>query len=509
MPGNLPPTSPRMRTATRSPGRCPFVDYLVREVAAPYGFLLDDTVYNAYFTEAGAPQIYISSSDLPQQGKITVKKTNANTAMGDYSLAGAVFEIFSGSTLVDTITTNVQGEAQSKALNLGNYIVKEKTAPHGYVLNTASFPANLEYAGQNVQLATVSVTVLEQPQAGVIRLAKTNDNPPVGDYTLTNAIFEIRNEAGTVVDTITTDAQGKTSSKNLPLGSYVVSEKQAPYGYVRNPGSFPVSLIYAGQDVAVTYGDVTVGEKPQVGKITVAKRDVTTGATAQGDAALAGAVFEVYAEDRATLVDTIYCGAAVKATTKELPLGVYYIKEKTPPVGYTPHTAMHKVDIKYGDQDIEVVLVDGEVKNKVIEGQIAIVKHLDEALEGYTDLQIEQPLEDAKFHIYLKSAGSYANAKPTERDLLVTNENGWALSKKLPYGVYVVKEIEAPGDVKLVEPFECFVSQEGKIYYFILNDLAFRSLIKIVKVDAETGKTIGAGDPEQVAAWLIKNLQDI
>jgi uncharacterized surface anchored protein len=92
----------------------------------------------------------------------------------------------------------------------------------------------------------------------------------------------------------------------------------------------------------------------------------------------------------------------------------------------------------------------------------------------------------------LKAAGSYENAKETERDLLTTNEHGYAISKKLPYGIYVVKEIEAPGDVKFVEPFDVFISQEGKIYRFILNDIGFRALIKIVKVDAETGKTIPA-----------------
>ncbi|MDR2686708.1 MAG: Cys-Gln thioester bond-forming surface protein, partial [Oscillospiraceae bacterium] len=86
-------------------GPLPLVDYHMREVAAPYGFLLDDAYYTAHFTEAGAAQIYISSSDSPQQGKISIKKTNADTAMGNHSLAGAVFEIFSGSALVDTITT--------------------------------------------------------------------------------------------------------------------------------------------------------------------------------------------------------------------------------------------------------------------------------------------------------------------------------------------------------------------------------------------------------------------
>jgi len=199
--------------------------------------------------------------------------------MGEYPLEGAVFEIFSGSTLVDTVTTNAAGEAQSKSLKLGSYTVKEKTAPYGYILNTNSFTANLEYAGQDVELAIASVTVPEEPQRGVIRLTKTNANPSMGDYSLVGAVFEIRN-GGTLIDTITTNASGIANSKELPLGSYTITEKTAPHGFVRNRNSFGAQLSYAGQTVDVTYTDVVVAEQPQVGKITVTKRDVTTKSTA-------------------------------------------------------------------------------------------------------------------------------------------------------------------------------------------------------------------------------------
>jgi LPXTG-motif cell wall-anchored protein len=211
----------------------------------------------------------------------------------------------------------------------------------------------------------------------------------------------------------------------------------------------------------------------------------------------------VYAADQSTLVDTIYCGTANKATTKELPLGVYYVKEQAPPAGYTLDTAMHKVTIAYGSQDVEVVMVDGEVKNKVIEGQIALVKHLDKPMEGYDAPQIEQPLEGAVFEVFLKSAGSYAAAKETERDRLTTNSDGYAISKKLPYGIYTVVEVDAPGDVKLVEPFDVFITTEGRIYRFILNDPAYTARVKVVKLDAGTGKVI----PAAGTSFKIKNLK--
>lgn len=242
--------------------------------------------------------------------------------------------------------------------------------------------------------------------------------------------------------------------------------------------------------MSVVYADVVVAEQPQVGTITVAKRDAVTGEIAQGDAELTGAVFEVFAADKKTLVDTIYCGVGVTATTKELPLGTYYVREKTAPEGYNMDGAFHQVKLEYAGQDIEVTSSSYDLKNQVIQSQIAITKHTDLPAEGYDDSQNERPLEGAIFRVWLKSAGSYDKAKPTERDELTTDQDGNAATKQLPYGLYVVEEVSAPGDVKLVDPFEVFISQEGKIYRFILSDPAFRSLVKIIKVDAESGKPI-------------------
>jgi len=472
----------------------PLGNYVVTEKTAPTGFLRDTNEYpaNLVYGDQNVEVVYadVNVPEQPQMGRINIKKTNATPAMGDYSLAGAIFEIFDGSTLVDTVTTNAQGEAQSKTLKLGSYTVKEKTAPYGYVLNTNSFTANLTYAGQDVELAIAAVTVPQQPQTGIIRLAKTNANPSMGDYSLAGAVFEVRNSAGTLVDTITTNASGLANSKELSLGSYTVTEKTAPHGFVRNRNTFSAQLTYAGQTVSVVYTDVVVAEQPQVGKITVTKRDKTSTDRAQGDAVLTGAVFEVYASDKTTLVDAIYTGSGTTATTKELPLGTYYVREKTPPVGYTLSEDFHQVKLEYAGQEIEVTGSSYDLKNKVVEGQIAIVKHLDEAMEGYDDPQIQQPLENAIFEIYLTAAGSYDKARETERDRLTTNENGWALSKKLPYGMYTIHEVEAPGDLKLVAPFQVFISEEGKIYYFILENLQFRSLVQIVKKDATTGNVI-------------------
>jgi uncharacterized surface anchored protein len=501
--------------------------YRITETKAPYGFALDpetrtSTISGIQGTSAIVYAPDVSIAEQPQVGRINLEKYNSTPNMGDYDLSPAVFEIRNSSgVLVETLTTDLQGKAQSKDLKLGDYTVKEITAPYGYVRNTNSFDVSLKYSNQTETRVYKTVQVPEKPQTGIVRIHKLNATPNMGDYPLNGAVFEVRaaqdikQRNGTVIynkgdlaDTITTNAAGETQTKELPLGAYTVREKTAPFGFVLNKQEYNPVLSYAGQEIPVTYTDTTVPEQPQTGTITVTKYDLTTYTRAQGDAKLTGAVFEVfcaadikkldgsiiYSKDQ--LVDTLYCGNTTSATTKELPLGSYYVKEKTPPTGYNLDTSRHDVTIEYQGQDVSVVRKNTEVRNKVIEGQIGITKHTDlpDPDINPSDPQIEMPLDGIKFEVFLKSAGSYAGALSTERDLLVTNENGYAISEKLPYGIYTVKELpdEQGRDVKLVAPFDVFISTEGRIYRYILNDPTFTSLVKIIKVDAETGKKVPA-----------------
>lgn len=137
-----------------------------------------------------------------------------------------------------------------------------------------------------------------------------------------------------------------------------------------------------------------------------------------------------------------------------------------------------------------------DVVETIIKGNIAIIKHTD---DGST--QIETPESGAEFAVYLKSAGSYDAAKETERDYLICDENGFAQTKNLPYGIYTVHQVSGWDGRELMPNFDVYISQTGATYRYLINNANFESYIKVIKTDAETGKVI----PYASAAFEIYN----
>ena len=167
------------------------------------------------------------------------------------------------------------------------------------------------------------------------------------------------------------------------------------------------------------------------------------------------------------------------------------IREISPSEGYLLDTTIHKVGAEPELYTVELNSTENAVNEQVIKGNISIIKHTDNG-----ETQIETPEEGAVFEVYLKAAGSYEAAKETERDTLTCDENGFAQSKDMPYGIYTVKQTSGWEGRELMKPFDVFINQDGQTYRYLINNANFESYIKIVKKDAETGKTIpyaGAG----------------
>lgn len=157
------------------------------------------------------------------------------------------------------------------------------------------------------------------------------------------------------------------------------------------------------------------------------------------------------------------------------------------------YTVTEETTEEYAEREAQhITVVSGQTatvsfNNILKKGKIAIIKHTD---DGGT--KIETPEKGAEFEVFLKSAGSYASAKETERDTLVCDKNGFAETKPLPYGEYTVKQTKGQSGREHIAPFNVFIREDGETYRFLINNAVFKSAVEIVKKDAETGKIIPA-----------------
>lgn len=224
-------------------------------------------------------------------------------------------------------------------------------------------------------------------------------------------------------------------------------------------------------------------------KVTAVKLDEETGKIAQGDAALEGAVYGMYSDKACTKLmkqyttdkngqfetDYVRCGSD------------FYLKEITPPTGYLKNNKVYTVheDGKEYTAEYNKAKKDYEVNDQVIKGNVDIIKVMTNGAVGIT-----KPEANAEFQIYLASAGSYDKAKAAEKDYLKTNADGYAKSKDLPYGTYIVHQVKGADETEYVSDFYVDVKENGKTYKYILNNPSFTAYLKVVKKDAQTKKTV-------------------
>ena len=446
--------------------------YYLHETKAPEGYLLgvEDIPFVVDQEFDWENPLSITYPDAPAKGKIRVTKTDKETdkpipsgaeftvtAAEDITTPDGTIRTEKG-TVVATLTTDEKGKAETEALYLGKYVIKETKAPNGYLLNPKEFAVTLEYEDQETEIVYGDVTVPDELAKGKIRVKKTDAETGNG---LSGAEFEIRAKedivtpdgtvkakAGTVVDTITTSDKGTAETKKLYLGKYEVQETKAPEGYLLNTQKYPVELIYADQETEIVYGDVTVPDEIAKGKIRITKTDKETNKPIPS-----GAEFTVTAAEdittpdgtvraeKGTVVATLTTDDKGKAETDKLYLGKYVIKETKAPEGYLLNPKEFEVTLAYKDQTTEIVYGDVTVPDQPAKGKIRITK---------TDAETNKPIPlGAEFTVTAAEDittpdGTVRAEKGTVVDTIVTDTTGIARSKELYLGKYVVKETKQP-----------------------------------------------------------------
>ena len=452
----------------------PEKQYYVKEISAPTGYSISEEVFALKADE----NVFVTEDFT--RGKIKVNKTAE-----DGIVSGREFKVTGNDGSSYTKKTNANGVAEFSGLKVYNtstgksitYTVSEINVDTRYEVPKAQ---NVTLTSGDVDL-TVNVKFNNQLKTGSIKINKQSEDNQNGDRE-----FTITGNGKTY--TIKTGSDGIAILSDIPVYNsnnekivYTISEKNVPIRYV----------VPAEQTATLTADATTTKTFKNILKkftVEVTKQDSET-ASEQGDGTLAGAVYGLYKDGE--LADTYTTDENGYFKTKEYVCGNYTVQEISPSEGYLLDKTVYSVGAETENYFIEHNPLSMAVTEDVIKGNIAMIKHSD---DGST--QIETPEVGAEFEVYLKSSGSYANAVETERDYLTCDENGFAQTKDMPYGVYTVHQTVGWEGTEFIADFDVNISKNGQTYRYLINNAKFESYIKIVKVDSETGKTIpyeGAG----------------
>jgi len=452
----------------------PEKQYYVKEISAPTGYSISEEVFALKADE----NIFVTEDFT--RGKIKVNKT-----ADDGIVSGREFKVTGNDGSSYTKKTNANGVAEFSGLKVYNtstgksitYTVSEINVDTRYEVPKAQ---NVTLTSGDVDL-TVNVKFNNQLKTGSIKINKQSEDNQNGDRE-----FTITGNGKTY--TIKTGSDGIAILSDIPVYNsnnekivYTISEKNVPIRYV----------VPAEQTATLTADATTTKTFKNILKkftVELTKQDSKT-ASAQGNGTLAGAVYGLYKDGE--LVDTYTTDENGYFKTKEYVCGNYTVQEISPSEGYLIDKTVYSVGAEAENYFIEHNPLSMTVTEDVIKGNIAMIKHSD---DGST--QIETPEVGAEFEVYLKSSGSYANAVETERDHLTCDENGFAQTKDMPYGIYTVHQTKGWEGTEFIADFDVNISENGQTYRYLINNAEFESYVKVVKVDSETGKTIpyeGAG----------------
>ena len=522
----------------------------LREISGPSGYVLDTKAYGVKLVVGQTASKNLT--DKEQKGALTIYKegevlTGATVtedgvtfAYEKRKLKGAVYSVYAGAdikaadgTLIykkgalvkDNLVTGDDGSVTLKDLYLGTYTVTETKAPDNYVCKGESKTVELVYAGQTVEVQTVSATFLNERQKATVRVEKQDEetkNPLSGGIYGLYAAEDIKVDGktvvpkGTLIEKATTGADGKASYKaELPINySYSIREIQAPELYLRNSeDTYTFNFKFTNDKEEKVNFSHTFTNKRVNATIDLVKEDSETGNGAQGDAVFEGAIYGLYAREdinhpdgrsgvlykKDEQVATLTTDKEGKASVSNLYLGKYYLKEITPPVGYLLDEEEHDVNCNYEGDQVETVKRNTVSKEDVIKQPFQLIKAAD---NDKTDADL---LKGAGFSAYLissltvKDDGSYdfTNATPivlTEdgKTEMFTDERGYACSIPIPYGRYIVRETTTPHNFMPIDDFIVTVTENSstpQVWRVLLDD-EFKAKLKIVKQDDETKQPV-------------------
>ncbi|MBF2599136.1 Cys-Gln thioester bond-forming surface protein [Listeria seeligeri] len=405
-------------------------------------------------------------------------------------------------------TTGIQVTKDGTKLKLK----ADKTANFGEI-NFAKIPDNkvgtsivyhkkdrqslVDFHLQDSGTAKLNVNVIK---LGSVDLSKVGQefgaNMPNDNYSLQGATYGIYDSTDARVGELITNEFGKATSAPLILGNYYLLEEKAPLGYLLSKEKIPFKIDYVGQDVEVLRTQIRAADIEQKGTAKLVKEDAETGVTAQGNATLDGAIYELYRASSDELVDTVTIKNG-QAEVENLILDDYYWIEKQAPEGYQLDKQRYDFNLKY-DAEIITVSETVTIKEKVIKERIKVIKCDDITKEPIKNNAATFKIKDMQTGEFIKQNG---------KSEFSTDKTGEFTTVDLPYGKYELVEIMAPTNYQLMNkaiPVTIDGSHEGVVEVRVMNTKNNSLQTKSIKPTVVESKRLPtSGDTESIAIILL------
>ena len=390
--------------------------YIITEIKAPDGYLIDDPTRTITVT-SGDTQTIVFKDTKP--GGLIIEKRDSVTKE---PLAGATFKVTTsdgrfvaqdgGATSTNGLyTTDANGQIHIVDLDPDTYVVTEVTAPDGYLMDAPSQTVKIE------KNDTQTLTFYDTPLGGLTIVKVDSES----GKRLEGAKIEVAKLNGEIVGTYVTDKLGVIQLPDLDDGWYQLTEIKAPKGYL---------LDSTPQKVEVKKGETKTFEFENTASASMLIHKIDS-VTKKG---IQGVKFVVYDSSMTPIGEYESDDQGYVHLNKTLEDGKYYVREIVAAEGYILDNKVKSFTVLAGD----TAMIEWENTSEL--GQIQVIK----TSEGYSSvngLPAGTPLSGAIFAVYDKQNNVV--------DKFQTNENGIGSSKKLPLGIYTVKEVQAPANYGL------------------------------------------------------------